>query len=95
MTRSMHFSQICVSDLILVDEEGQIVIGDQPINGTKPMGKTLPCHRHSLTLLPFCLQRLLLPSTVRSTRLDQTCTPPAMPTQFTAKLSLRLDASST
>jgi ribulose-5-phosphate 4-epimerase/fuculose-1-phosphate aldolase len=29
---SMHFSQICVSDLILVDEEGRIVEGDQPIN---------------------------------------------------------------
>ncbi|KAK5174306.1 quinone oxidoreductase [Saxophila tyrrhenica] len=24
--------------------------------GTKPMGKTLPCLRHWLTLLPFCLQ---------------------------------------
>ena len=29
---SKHFSQICVSDLILVDEEGQVVIGDEPIN---------------------------------------------------------------
>lgn len=29
---SKHFSQICVSDLILVDEEGLVVIGDEPIN---------------------------------------------------------------
>lgn len=29
---SMHFSQIKVSDLILVDDEGEVVIGDQPIN---------------------------------------------------------------
>jgi ribulose-5-phosphate 4-epimerase/fuculose-1-phosphate aldolase len=28
----MHFSQIRVSDLILVDEDGAIVEGDQPIN---------------------------------------------------------------
>ena len=29
---SKHFSQISVSDLILVDEEGVVVIGDEPIN---------------------------------------------------------------
>jgi ribulose-5-phosphate 4-epimerase/fuculose-1-phosphate aldolase len=29
---SQHFSQICVSDLILVNEEGQVVEGDEPIN---------------------------------------------------------------
>ena len=29
---SMHFSQIKVSDLILVDEEGVVVEGDEPIN---------------------------------------------------------------
>jgi ribulose-5-phosphate 4-epimerase/fuculose-1-phosphate aldolase len=28
----MHFSQIKVSDLILVDEEGTVVVGDEPIN---------------------------------------------------------------
>lgn len=28
----MHFSMIKVSDLILVDEEGRIVQGDQPVN---------------------------------------------------------------
>ncbi len=28
----MHFSQICVTDLILVNEEGEVVIGDEPIN---------------------------------------------------------------
>lgn len=28
----MHFSQIKVSDLILVNEDGEVVIGDQPIN---------------------------------------------------------------
>jgi hypothetical protein len=29
---SKHFSQISVSDLILVDEDGNVVIGDEPIN---------------------------------------------------------------
>ena len=29
---STHFSQIRVSDLILVNEEGDVVQGDQPIN---------------------------------------------------------------
>jgi hypothetical protein len=29
---SMHFSLICVSDLILVNEDGDVVEGDQPIN---------------------------------------------------------------
>nr|POE52324.1 meiotically up-regulated gene 14 protein [Quercus suber] len=29
---SKHFSQICVSDLILVNEDGQVVEGDEPIN---------------------------------------------------------------
>jgi len=55
---SMHFSQICVSDLILVDEEGQIVIGDQPINAAafaihSEIHKARPdvhaaCHAHSV-----------------------------------------------
>ena len=29
---SQHFSQISVSDLILVNEVGEVVIGDEPIN---------------------------------------------------------------
>jgi ribulose-5-phosphate 4-epimerase/fuculose-1-phosphate aldolase len=29
----MHFSQIRVSDLILVNEDGEVVEGDEPING--------------------------------------------------------------
>lgn len=29
---SQHFATICVSDLILVNENGDVVIGDQPIN---------------------------------------------------------------
>jgi ribulose-5-phosphate 4-epimerase/fuculose-1-phosphate aldolase len=29
---SQHFSQISVSDLILVNEDGDVVIGDEPIN---------------------------------------------------------------
>lgn len=29
---SKHFSLISVSDLILVNEDGQVVIGDEPIN---------------------------------------------------------------
>ena len=28
----MHFDQICVSDLILVDREGEVVQGDRPVN---------------------------------------------------------------
>jgi ribulose-5-phosphate 4-epimerase/fuculose-1-phosphate aldolase len=28
---SMHFSQISVSDLILVNEDGDVVIGDEPV----------------------------------------------------------------
>src|SRR5437588_10588645 len=28
----MHFSQISVSDLILVNEDGEVVIGEEPIN---------------------------------------------------------------
>lgn len=29
---SQHFSQICVSDLVLVNEDGDVVIGEEPIN---------------------------------------------------------------
>ncbi len=29
---SQHFSQISVSDLILVNEDGDVVVGDEPIN---------------------------------------------------------------
>ena len=28
----MHFGQICVSDLVLVDRNGEVVIGDRPVN---------------------------------------------------------------
>ncbi|KAJ6111548.1 hypothetical protein N7523_007609, partial [Penicillium sp. IBT 18751x] len=55
---SMHFSQIRVSDLILVDEEGAIVEGDQPINTAaftihSAIHKARPdvhaaCHAHSV-----------------------------------------------
>jgi hypothetical protein len=31
---SMHFSQISVSDLILVNEDGDVVIGDEPVRVT-------------------------------------------------------------
>lgn len=54
----MHFSQIRVSDLILVDEEGAIVEGDQPINTAaftihSAIHKARPdvhaaCHAHSV-----------------------------------------------
>ena len=53
----MHFSQICVSDLILVDEDGNVVIGDQPVNAAafaihSEIHKARPeihaaCHAHS------------------------------------------------
>ena len=55
---SQHFSQICVSDLILVDEEGTVIIGDQPINAAafaihSEIHKARPdvdaaCHAHSV-----------------------------------------------
>ncbi|WPH03003.1 putative class II aldolase/adducin [Acrodontium crateriforme] len=55
---SMHFSQICVGDLILVNEEGEVVIGDEPINAAAfaihaEIHKARPdvhaaCHAHSV-----------------------------------------------
>ncbi|KAJ5627472.1 arad-like aldolase/epimerase [Penicillium herquei] len=55
---SAHFSQIKVSDLILVNEEGQVVEGDEPINGAafaihSEIHKARPevnaaCHAHSV-----------------------------------------------
>ncbi|KIW00183.1 uncharacterized protein PV09_08224 [Verruconis gallopava] len=55
---SMHFSQICVSDLILADENGNIVEGNQPINAAafaihSEVHKARPdtnaaCHAHSV-----------------------------------------------
>lgn len=54
----MHFSQISVSDLILVDEAGAVVVGDQPINAAafaihSEIHKARPdihaaCHAHSV-----------------------------------------------
>jgi len=55
---SQHFSQICVSDLILVNEHGDVVIGDEPINAAafaihSEIHKKRPdvhaaCHAHSV-----------------------------------------------
>ncbi|CAK4000778.1 Hypothetical predicted protein [Lecanosticta acicola] len=55
---SMHFSQISVSHLVLVDEDGAVVIGDQPINAAafaihSEIHKARPdvhaaCHAHSV-----------------------------------------------
>ncbi|KAH7327534.1 class II aldolase/adducin N-terminal [Rhexocercosporidium sp. MPI-PUGE-AT-0058] len=55
---SQHFSQICVSDLILVNENGDVVIGDEPINAAafaihSEIHKARPdvhaaCHAHSV-----------------------------------------------
>lgn len=54
----MHFSQISVSDLILVDEDGTVVEGDEPINAAafaihSEIHKARPdahaaCHAHSV-----------------------------------------------
>jgi len=54
---SKHFSQICVSDLILVDEDGNVVIGNEPVNAAafaihSEIHKARPnihaaCHAHS------------------------------------------------
>ena len=55
---SQHFSTICVSDLILVNEEGEVVEGDEPINAAafaihSEIHKARPdvhaaCHAHSV-----------------------------------------------
>ncbi|KAH9827661.1 arad-like aldolase/epimerase [Teratosphaeria destructans] len=55
---SKHFSQISVSDLILVDEEGTVVVGEEPINAAAfaihgAIHKARPdvhaaCHAHSV-----------------------------------------------
>ncbi|KAH8814143.1 class II aldolase/adducin N-terminal [Hyaloscypha sp. PMI_1271] len=55
---SQHFSQICVSDLILVNEDGDVVVGDEPINAAafaihSEIHKARPdvhaaCHAHSV-----------------------------------------------
>ncbi|KIW26831.1 uncharacterized protein PV07_06634 [Cladophialophora immunda] len=55
---SQHFSQICVSDLILVNEQGEVVVGDEPINAAafaihSEIHKARPdinaaCHAHSV-----------------------------------------------
>jgi ribulose-5-phosphate 4-epimerase/fuculose-1-phosphate aldolase len=55
---SAHFSTICVSDLILVNEEGQVVEGNEPINAAafaihSEIHKARPdvvaaCHAHSV-----------------------------------------------
>jgi len=55
---SQHFSQICVSDLILVNEKGDVVEGDEPINAAafaihSEIHKARPdvhaaCHAHSV-----------------------------------------------
>ncbi|RDW75878.1 Arad-like aldolase [Coleophoma crateriformis] len=55
---SQHFSQICVSDLILVNEDGVVVEGDEPINAAafaihSEIHKARPdvhaaCHAHSV-----------------------------------------------
>jgi ribulose-5-phosphate 4-epimerase/fuculose-1-phosphate aldolase len=55
---STHFSLICVKDLILVNEEGEVVEGDQPINAAafaihSAIHKRRPdvhaaCHAHSV-----------------------------------------------
>lgn len=54
----MHFSQISVSDLILVNEDGEVVEGDEPINAAafaihSEIHKARPdvhaaCHAHSV-----------------------------------------------
>ncbi|KIW73555.1 hypothetical protein, variant [Phialophora macrospora] len=55
---SQHFSQISISDLILVNEDGQVVEGDEPINAAafaihSEIHKARPdvdaaCHAHSV-----------------------------------------------
>jgi ribulose-5-phosphate 4-epimerase/fuculose-1-phosphate aldolase len=49
---SQHFATICVSDLILVNEDGDVVIGDQPINAAAFAIHCESKHTHHVTLLP-------------------------------------------
>jgi hypothetical protein len=83
---SQHFSQICVSDLILVNEDGDVVVGDEPINAA-----AFAIHSESKC---FCtLHLFLLPSLPSSpiadhlqyTKHAQTYTQPVMPTQYMEK----------
>ena len=54
---SQHFSQISVSDLILVNEDGDVVIGDEPINAA-----AFAIHSESMNDDPNMLQSLTAPS---------------------------------
>jgi hypothetical protein len=80
---SQHFSQICVSDLILVNEHGDVVVGDEPINAA-----AFAIHSESMFLQasPFMIT---LPHPVANlqqfTKLAQMSMQPAMHTRFTAK----------
>jgi hypothetical protein len=47
---SQHFSQICVSDLILVNEDGDVVVGDEPINAA-----AFAIHSESRSIVFFVL----------------------------------------
>jgi len=80
---SQHFSQICVSDLILVNEHGDVVVGDEPINAA-----AFAIHSEST----FFLRHHSSSHHVKSladpqqfTKLAQMFTQPAMLTQYTAK----------
>jgi ribulose-5-phosphate 4-epimerase/fuculose-1-phosphate aldolase len=52
---SQHFSQICVSDLILVNEDGDVVVGDEPINAAA-------FAIHSESMYPSTAHPFLLPN---------------------------------
>jgi hypothetical protein len=80
---SQHFSQICVSDLILVNEHGDVVVGDEPINAA-----AFAIHSES-TFLHTSLFLITVPhpeaNLQQSTKLAQMSMQPAMRTQSTAK----------
>lgn len=75
----MHFSQIKVSDLILVDEEGVVVEGDEPINAAAFVSSSSCFPDH-----PADFGRQF---TARYTRQDLMYMLPAMPIQFGEKRS--------
>lgn len=45
---SKHFATICVSDLVLVNEDGEVVIGDEPINAAAFAIHSEVCTYHHL-----------------------------------------------
>jgi hypothetical protein len=96
---SQHFSQICVSDLILVNEDGDVVVGDEPINAAAfaiHSESKFSCSSQSsipIQIFIFYTIHVSIPISIpmpdlhQSTKLAQTSMRHATPTQSTARHS--------